>query len=605
MQRLQGICERFALDAFSAFCVEQAVRRELEVDAQDLTIGQAIAAYGQDLLVSQVAEQFGADSILMRYFFVPDFEHKMVQRVLRLRPRMLELLLGVQEDVPPAYQGVLQKLPVQRYRQMPPSRALPQLLHLLEQREAEAPWVVGLYGQEGSGRKYAAGQLCAALGVSLYALSARVFTGERVRDRQIADDVLRECICHDAGLMVCLDGDAPLDKEVIQRLSQSLLVWFVSAAQPVPWDLFGVEIFWLELGSLNHTQAVDIWKEATAPYQLEDGLVLEEMPNKFSLTPGKIAHVVRLARARALLSNRGGCLCAEDVHEACRELLCAHMGSKVQRIKPVFGWEDLVLPKLQKQMLRVACNQVRHKHQVYETWGFEQKIAYGRGISMVFSGLPGTGKTMAAQVIAHQLGMDLYRVELATVVSKYVGETEKNLEEIFLQVQSSQAILFFDEADVLFARRTEVKSANDKYSNMEAAYLLQRMEAYDGIVILSTNHLSDFDEAFKRRMKLIVDFPFPKEEQRKSIWEKVLPAGLPLDWDVDLEYLAHYFEFSGSNIKNAALYAAFLAAEDGDAVGMKHLIAGARNECGKTGQVIRPEEMGEYYMLFRKEDGDV
>ena len=598
MREIQEICADFVLDVFSCFCVEQALLRELDVDVQPLTIGQAVAAYGEDLPVAQVAGTFRADSTCMRYFFVEDAGQLLLQRKLRLHPRMLELLLGAYDEIPREYYHVLQRLPLESYRQRSSSRVLPDLMRLLEQHAEDTPWVIGLYGEEGSGRKYAVCQLCSAMGIRLYMLDARVFTGDVSKDRRIVDDVLRECIFHRAGLLLCHAEEMPPNLEVLQRFSQSLLIWFASATERLQWTLDEVQVFWMEMGRLHYEQALDIWREAAAPFQLEKEIVLEEMPNKFTLTPGKIHRIMQLAGARAFIAGRGKCLCAEDIHEACRELLSAHMGSKVQRIRPAFGWDDLVLPPLQKQLLRVACNQVRHKHKVYENWGFERQIAYGRGVSMVFSGLPGTGKTMAAQVIAHDLGMDLYRVELAAVVSKYVGETEKNLEEIFAQVQNSQAILFFDEADALFARRTEVKSANDKYSNMEAAYLLQRMEAYDGMVILSTNHLSDFDEAFKRRMKVIVDFPFPNEEQRRCIWEKTLPQNLPLDEEIDLDYMAQYFEFSGSNIKNAALYAAFLAAAEDVPVGMEHLIAGARNECTNTGQLVRPEEMGEYYTLF-------
>ncbi|MBP3855997.1 MAG: ATP-binding protein [Ruminiclostridium sp.] len=214
---------------------------------------------------------------------------------------------------------------------------------------------------------------------------------------------------------------------------------------------------------------------------------------------------------------------------------------------------------------------------------------------MVFTGPPGTGKTMAAQVIAADLGIDIYRVNLANVVSKYIGETEKHLDEIFDKAKKSRTVLFFDEADVLFSKRTEVKDSNDKYSNMEAAFLLQKIEEYNGIVILATNIVQNFDEAFKRRMKLMIEFPFPDRASRAEMWKRAFPEKLPLD-ELDLDYLVNGFELSGSNIRNIALHSAFLAAaENAESVGMKHVIAALKNEYSKSGKAFTRAEAGEYY----------
>lgn len=216
---------------------------------------------------------------------------------------------------------------------------------------------------------------------------------------------------------------------------------------------------------------------------------------------------------------------------------------------------------------------------------------------MLFSGPPGTGKTMAAQIAAGELGLELYKVDLAAVVSKYVGETEKNLNEIFREASRSQAVLFFDEADVLFGKRTEMKDAHDKYNNMEAAYLLQKMEEYTGVSILATNFLQNFDEAFKRRLKFIIEFPLPGVEARRLLWRAVFPVQTPLEAEIDWEFLAAQFELSGSSIKNAAVNAAFLAAGDGRAVGMGHVLTALRRELFKSGKILTREDFGQYYML--------
>ena len=288
----------------------------------------------------------------------------------------------------------------------------------------------------------------------------------------------------------------------------------------------------------------------------------------------------------------------EHIRQAVKQNQQNQLGSYATLINSCFLWEDLILGEEQKAQMRMVCDQMRYRAVVGEQWGFHKKTPYGRGLSALFYGPPGTGKTMAAQVMASELCLDLYRIELPAVVSKYIGETEKNLEEIFEQAKKSQVILLFDEADVLFSKRTEVRDSNDKYSNMEAAFLLQKMEEYEGITVLATNFLQNFDEAFKRRMKFIIDFPFPDIAQRLQIWKQVFPKETPIEEELDYEFLAQSFELSGSNIKNVALHAAFLAAAENCRVGMRQIVAGVRNEFIKSGKTLTKEQLGQYYMLL-------
>ena len=288
----------------------------------------------------------------------------------------------------------------------------------------------------------------------------------------------------------------------------------------------------------------------------------------------------------------------EHIRQAVKQNQQNQLGSYATLINSCFLWEDLILGEEQKAQMRMVCDQMRYRAVVGEQWGFHKKTPYGRGLSVLFYGPPGTGKTMAAQVMASELCLDLYRIELPAVVSKYIGETEKNLEEIFEQAKKSQVILLFDEADVLFSKRTEVRDSNDKYSNMEAAFLLQKMEEYEGITVLATNFLQNFDEAFKRRMKFIIDFPFPDIAQRLQIWKQVFPKETPIEEELDYEFLAQSFELSGSNIKNVALHAAFLAAAKNCRVGMRQIVAGVRNEFIKSGKTLTKEQLGQYYMLL-------
>jgi SpoVK/Ycf46/Vps4 family AAA+-type ATPase len=254
-------------------------------------------------------------------------------------------------------------------------------------------------------------------------------------------------------------------------------------------------------------------------------------------------------------------------------------------------------------MLREIYEQVKHRSLVYEKWGFDNKIALGKGLNVVFAGPSGTGKTMSAEIIAGELRMDLYKIDLSNVVSKYIGETEKNLERIFTEAGESNAILFFDEADSIFGKRSEVKDAHDRYANIETGYLLQKMEEYDGIVVLATNLRKNLDDAFVRRMHFIIEFPFPEEEDRFEIWRRVFPAQVPLAENVDLRFMARQFKIAGGNIKNIALTAAFLAAGENQpynspVVEMAHLIRATRREFQKMGKLCTPTDFGPYFSLL-------
>jgi SpoVK/Ycf46/Vps4 family AAA+-type ATPase len=261
------------------------------------------------------------------------------------------------------------------------------------------------------------------------------------------------------------------------------------------------------------------------------------------------------------------------------------LGRLTQKLNPKYTWDDIVLPQDQVDQLVEICDQARYRHIVYGEWGFDRKLSFGKGLSALFSGPPGTGKIMSAEVIANELHLDLYKIDLSQVVSKYIGETEKNLHRIFHEAQWSNAILFFDEADALFGKRSEVKDAHDRYANIEIGYLLQKIEEYDGIAILATNLRKNMDEAFVRRIQFIVEFPFPDEKHRQLIWEVIFPQEVPFCDDVDFGFLAREVKLPGGNIKNIALAGAFYGASDGGSVKMTHLIHAARREHQKLGQV--------------------
>ena len=274
------------------------------------------------------------------------------------------------------------------------------------------------------------------------------------------------------------------------------------------------------------------------------------------------------------------------------EICCARTRPRLddlaQRLRPVAAWDDLVLPEEQRRVLREITAQVRQRFKVYETWGFAAKGARGLGLSALFAGPSGTGKTMAAEALAAELQLDLYRIDLSAVVSKYIGETEKNLRRIFDAAEDSGVILLFDEADALFGKRSVVRDSHDRYANVEISYLLQRVEAYRGLAILTTNQKSAVDHAFLRRLRFVVQFPFPDAPQRAEIWRRIFPGATPTEGVEPLKLAA--LNVPGGNIRNVALNAAFLAADEGQPVRMTHLLRAARSECAKLEKPLTEAE---------------
>lgn len=327
---------------------------------------------------------------------------------------------------------------------------------------------------------------------------------------------------------------------------------------------------------------------------------LNDLANKFRLSGGQIRDAVATARNLALWrAPEDGVVTAEDIYSACRRQSRHGLNILARKIDPTYDWDDIVLPKDQMEQLCEICSYVKHYHTVYGNWGFGRKLSRSRGLNILFAGPSGTGKTMAAEIMANELGLDLYRIDLSAIVSKYIGETEKNLDRIFREGQSSNAILFFDEADALFGKRSEVRDSHDRYANIEVAYLLQKMEEYDGVVIMATNLRKNMDEAFARRMHFTVEFPIPEEADRYRIWQGVFPKEAPLGMDIDLPFMARQFRITGGNIKNIALSAAFLAAQDGNVITMENLIRATKREYQKMGKLCTESEFARYFELVK------
>lgn len=329
-----------------------------------------------------------------------------------------------------------------------------------------------------------------------------------------------------------------------------------------------------------------------------DDAAVEAATLQFRLRPEQVARAAASALAQARVEPDGQ-VTAEHLRAGARAENGSALDGLARRIEPAVGWADLVLPRAPLVALREVALRARHRERVLGDWSMRPGGGRGHGVAALFAGDSGTGKTMSAEVVARELGLDLYVVDLATVVDKYIGETEKNLERIFTAAAEVNGVLLFDEADAIFGRRSEVRDSHDRYANIESAYLLQRMESFDGLAILATNLRANIDEAFTRRLDVLVDFPLPDPEHRRALWDRCLGELVPRDADVDLEFVAGAFELAGGAIRSSAVTAAYLAADDGGTVRMTHVISAVEHEYRKLGRLCLPGEFGRYWSMLQ------
>jgi hypothetical protein len=445
-------------------------------------------------------------------------------------------------------------------------------------RADPAPFVM-VVGPEGAGRA----TLLAAAAADVAKGTLRIRTSDLSRDPSILQRqlraVLREaCLFNVIPMFEGLTarGDCSATAVLERELRDFAGPVMATVTEPIRFDARPVVVH-----PLVKPDAATRCRQWRAALPEADVHVLDEAARKYTLWPGAIGSAAHNARA---IAGCGG-ITSDSIHAGVRAHLGDQMAGLAHRVECRQTWNDVVLPRDQFDQLIELVARVRRRSQVLETWGFGDKIGKGNGVAALFSGPPGTGKTMFASLLAQELGMDLYQVDLSKIVSKYIGETEKQLATLFDAAETGQALILFDEADSLFAKRTEVKSSNDRYANLEVNYLLQRLEAFTGVALLTTNHERSIDEAFRRRIAVHVRFPMPEEGQRAELWRALLPASADVADDIDAVELARNFELSGGYIKNAVLRAAYVAADQGCAITMAHLWRAARAEYESLGKI--------------------
>jgi len=501
---------------------------------------------------------------------------------LRIDERILHYVAGINLLDPRLASLLVPALPTEAIaeehhdlaRNIAPYFASPSAVHSSGAPSSTPAPIVHLYGDDPDGQRDTAALAAAQAGRHLFALRAADIPADASALEQLMLLVSREAtLLHAALLVEC--GTAELSGFVRSLIDRVAAPAAITSRDPFPASR---ALARYEVNKPRPAEQKRLWQQALGPAGHQLNGFLDNLAGQFRMS----------ARAIHATGSMYGAAGPHAIWSGCRAAAQPRLEELAQRIAPAAVWDDLILPDAQKATLHQIAVQARHRMKVYETWGFAARGRRGLGVSALFAGESGTGKTLAAEVLAAELGLDLYRIDLSAVVSKYIGETEKNLRQVFDAAEEAGAVLLFDEADALFGKRSEVKDSHDRYANIEVGYLLQRMEAYQGLAILTTNLKSSLDRAFQRRLRFMVEFPFPGPAEREAIWRRAFPAATPTD-GVNPAALAQ-LKVPGGSIRNIALNAAFLAAAANQPVTMAHLVQAAHFEAGKNDRPLAEAE---------------
>lgn len=465
--------------------------------------------------------------------------------------------------------------------------------------------IFSYFGDEGSGKKFFIKQFCYKNNCNAVSINCKkLFVYDYSFVGKALWAITRECILTNS---CCVLDELTYREEEKEKFfgymdlafakltDKGILVFALSKESMNFKEVTKEPITTLELKTPTFEERLECWNYFSKDYALDKDCDLEEMTIKFLFTPGKIKDALKYARSQATM-DKNILIPRSALFKGCNNQMSSELSQKATRVEAKFGFDDIVMNEDQRETITHAIEQMTFKNRVYDDWNYTKKYPYGRGLTVLLFGAPGTGKSMMAQVLAHELNLELYRVDISKVVDKYVGETEKSLSMIFREAKKCNVVLFFDECDTIFAKRSDDGGSNQSSNNNKTALLLQEMEAYDGVCVLATNYKHNIDPAFFRRMKYIVEFQFPNEDTREMLWRTTVPKTTPLGEDVDFRFLAEKFEFAGGNIKNCVLNAAFLAAADGDGqeVCMRHYLQAIKYEFVKVGKVFTKADFEPY-----------
>ncbi len=475
--------------------------------------------------------------------------------------------------------------------------------------------IFSYFGDEGSGRKFFIKHFCKEQGQRAISMNCKKLF---IYDFQFVEKALwaitRECILTNS---CCVLDELQfredekekfygyMDLAFSKLVDKGVLVFCISKEELSMREITKDEVTTLEIPTPSNAERIECWEFFSKGYELADDVDMKEMATKFLFTCGKIKGALKLARSLSTMAKEK-VISRDKLFKGCYGQMSSELTQKATKIKANFGFEDIVMSPDQREAIERAIAQMTYRQNVYEGWDYTKKYPYGRGLSVLLFGAPGTGKSMCAQVIAHELNLELYRVDLSKVIDKYVGETEKSISMIFREAKKCNVVLFFDECDTLFAKRADDGGSNQASNNNKTALLLQEVEGYDGVSVLATNYKHNIDPAFFRRMKYIVEFRKPDVPTREMLWRTTIPKNTPLSEDVDIHFLAEKYELVGGNIKNCILNAAFLAIADpeyGDGkVHMKHYLQAVQSEFVKVGGVLTRADFEPYADLIFGEE---
>ncbi|MDZ8183658.1 MAG: AAA family ATPase [Nostoc sp. ChiSLP02] len=508
----------------------------------------------------------------------------LTQAPLRINPRILSYLLGEAAFDEQLMSFVHPLPPHLEQISLPPSqeKIVEQLVAIWSELSSSSP-ALQLCGGEISAKYAIAKAASVRLGYNLHVMSAAVLTQSPNEIHQIKQRWEREALLNNSVLLLDCDDISPNEPKAAFTVSQ-FLEYLQTPAIVCSGERLQIKhnhLITFDVPQLSYQEQAEIWASHLGAQANQLNGEITKLVSQFNLSNATIQ--TACLQFKLQKTHHPNLL-----WDFCRHQARPHIDGLAQRIDTSATWDDLVLPEQQRQVLADIAAHLRQRAKVYQEWGFAGKGSRGLGISALFHGESGTGKTMAAEVLANQFRLDLYRIDLSAVVSKYIGETEKNLGRIFAAAETGGVILLFDEADALFGKRTEVQDSRDRHANVEVSYLLQRMEAYQGLAILTTNLKNALDSAFLRRIRFMVAFPFPEAPSRSEIWQRVFPSQTPTQ-GLDYQKLGQ-LKVAGGNIRNIAMNAAFLAADADEPVMMKHILQASQQEYLKLKRLLNDEE---------------